>query len=122
MYFTLTDLKTWPTCGITWSIYLYRGPALRCPSGEINPAQSTDLCGFIGDDGDDGEEIAGVHNAHGSIADYAIWLVHMRGSVVAGCTTRGADTVQTDGVQTYDMKGLKRGGVGRGDEKGDSGQ
>lgn len=53
IYFTLTDLK-WPTCSITWSIYLYRGPAFRRPSGEINPAQSTDLCGFIGDDGDDG--------------------------------------------------------------------
>jgi len=37
--------------------------------------------------------------------------MHIRrvASVVAGCTTQGADTaVQTDGVQTYDMKGLKR--------------
>lgn len=58
-----------------------------------------------------GGEIVDVHNVHGSIADYATrWCIcRVAPVVVARCTTQGADTVQTDGVQTYDMKGLKGG-------------
>lgn len=65
-----------------------------------------------------GRRIVGVHNSHGSIADYAIRLVHMRGRV----GSRGVhDTERRHGVN-WRRANLRYEGVEAGDEKGDSGQ